>query len=560
MPQAYNHVIAASSENGVRAGTVTDMHRAIHSLPLALAGLLISCTPESDEGGSDPAPDAAAACGADIVLAAGQVRTVAGVIQGAPAGATWSWKGVPFAAPPVGELRYRPPQPPACREGVAQAVAYAPLCPQNVDGMVVGVEDCLHLNVWAPSVAATAARPVMVFIHGGGHQQGGAAQQLDNGKVLLDGERLAARSGAIVVTLNYRLGPLGFLAHPALSAEGPEKSGNYGMLDQIEGLRWVRDNIAEFGGDPSRVMVFGESAGAVSTCRLLASPLAKGLFAAATIESGACVARPLAQAESQGTQVAQAVGCTDAACLRTVSVQALMATVPDLESESVRQTYDGVIDGYALLAPPLEVIAAGNHNHVPVIIGTNTEEQGRAVPLTMTQTQYEAAVAAYAQSLGAPSATQALLANYPTTDYASPRAAMVALQTDIKFGCSARKALRALTAAQDEPVYQYVFAKIPDASGTTARTIGAYHGIELGYVFDLFGSQAGAKDQAVVAALAAAWGGLASGGDPNLGGGLPVMWRPYELAVEAHLRFGDTITAGVRYRIQQCEFLASIAP
>ena len=536
------------------------MTRAIKPACLALAGLLISCNADSGEVDDQPAPDAPVVCGADIVLADRQVRTTGGVVEGAPAGATVSFKGIPFAAPPVGELRYRPPQPPACREGVSPAVTFGAPCPQNLDGVLVGNEDCLTLNVWAPSVATSAVRPVMVFIHGGGHQQGSTSQLLDNGSVLLDGQRLAERSGAVVVTVEYRLGPLGFLAHPALSAEGPEKSGNYGMLDQIESLRWVRDNIAGFGGDATRVMVFGESAGGVSTCRLLASPLAKGLFSSATIESGACVARTLAQAETQGTQVAQTVGCTDAACLRTVSVAALMATVPALESETARQTYDGVIDGYALLAAPLDVIKAGDHNHVPVIIGTNTEEQGRSVPLTMTQTEYETAVAAFAQSSGAPGLTQALLAQYPTSDYPSPRAAMVALLSDTKFNCSARKALRALTAAQDEPVYQYSFAKVPDSSTGAQRTLGAVHGIELIYVFDAFSSTAGIKDKAVITAVASAWGALASGGNPNAGGGLPVTWAPYELTTESHLRFGDTITRGDHYRTEQCEFINTIAP
>ena len=520
----------------------------------------MSCTSDGDPSDGAPLPDAPPACGADVVLATGQVRTTGGVLQGALAGTTTSYKGVPFAAPPVGELRYRPPRPPACREGVSQAVAYGPPCPQHKDGTLIGSEDCLYLNVWAPSAASAFARPVMVFIHGGGHQQGSTSQQLDNGTVLLDGQRLAEHASAVVVTVDYRLGPLGFLAHPALSAEGPEKSGNYGMLDQIESLRWVRDNIASFGGDPTRVMVFGESAGGVSTCRLLASPLAKGLFSSATIESGACVARTLAAAETQGTQVAQTVGCTDAACLRSVSVAALMATVPELEAETARQTYDGVIDGYALLAAPLDVIEAGDHNHVPVIIGTNTEEQGNAVPLMMTQTQYEAAVAAFAQSVGAPGLTSVLLDLYPSTDYASPRAAMVALLSDTKFNCSARKALRALAAAQDEPVYQYSFAKVPDAATAVQKLVGAFHGIELAYVFDAISGIAGAEDKAVIAAVASAWGAMASSGNPNAGGGLPVMWAPYELATEAHLRFGDTITTGDHYRTEQCELIATIAP
>jgi para-nitrobenzyl esterase len=524
-----------------------------------LAIVVLSSVGCGNGGGTSPpdggAPDAVPRCGDGIAPGAGQVQTEGGVVQGAQAGATWSWKGVPFAAPPIGALRWRAPEPPACREGVSDALVFGPACAQvDGSGAMIGSEDCLALNIWAPVTATPAsALPVLVFIHGGGHQQGAASQQLPDGTVQYDGQRFVEHSGAILVTIDYRLGPFGFLAHPALSAETADGSGNYGMLDQIAALRWVRDNIAGFGGDPSRVMAFGESAGAVSVCRLIASPRAAGLFSTAGIESGACVAIPLADAEAHGIEIATEVGCSDAACLRGVTMEALLATVDPLEAARGRQAYDGVIDGTIMPAAPLDVIEAGQHNRVPVIIGSNTDEQGRAVPIPFTQ-DYEEAVAEYAAALGLPGLAPQLVAHYPVDEYETPRDALVAMMTDVKFTCTTRRAVRALAAAQTEPVFRYVFGKIFDEAGTQLQIAGAWHGIELWYIFDMDADVPTTPDGAVVAAVNAAWSGLAATGTPA------IDWPAYDLTSEAHVFFADPISVEYGYRNEQCDWLDSLSP
>ena len=457
---------------------------------------------------------------------------------------------------------FRHPWTLPCWQGVKPATSFGPACLQRTEtGATIGSEDCLTLNVWAPDTAnANAALPVLVFIHGGGHQQGSASQQLPGGSYLYDGQRFVERSSAIVVTIEYRLGPFGFLAHPALTGERPEKSGNYGMLDQIAALRWVKRNIAKFGGNADRILVFGESAGAVSTCRLVASPLATGLFSAAIIESGACVAKPLADAEANGVAVAEAIGCSDAssapACLREASAETLIATVSPLEGESLRQQYDGVIDGHALSDDPIALIESGRHNRVPVIIGTNTEEQGRNAPAAMTEEQYVEAVRAYAASLGAPALANALLAQYPAADYPSPRAAYVALTTDIKFTCPARKALGAFDQGQTEAVYRYVFSHVPDNVLPRVKALGATHGLELTFVFEILPNP-GPGDETVTAALNGYWSRFAASGDPNGEGALP--WAVYDRVTEPHLRLESPLEAGSAYRADQCDFLAGLA-
>jgi para-nitrobenzyl esterase len=528
------------------------------SFVYALVALIALPSCGSDDGAVGPS---GTGCGQTTSGAPGEIATTSGVVQGKIAGGTWSWQGIPYAAAPVGPLRFSAPVEPACWEGIRPTTGFGPACLQKTDGgEVIGSEDCLTLNVWAPETAnGSSALPVLVFIHGGGHQQGSASQQLADGSYMYDGQRFVERSSAILVTVDYRLGPFGFLAHPALTAERPEKSGNYGMLDQILALRWVKNNIARFGGSPDRVLVFGESAGAVSTCRIVASPLAADLFSAAIIESGACVAKPLADAETNGVAVAEAVGCTDPSsaptCLRGVGADTLIATLSPLEGESLRQQYDGVIDGHALSDAPLALIESGQHNHVPLVIGTNTEEQGRNAPLTMTEEQYAEAVRAYAASLGAPALANALLSQYPTAAYSSPRAAYVALTTDIKFTCPARKALRAFDQGQTEPVYRYVFSHVADNVAPRVKALGATHGLELAFIFEILPNP-GPGDEIVTAAFNGYWSRLAASGDPN--GQAALSWPVYDQLTEAHLRFESPLEVASAYRAAQCDFLAGL--
>jgi para-nitrobenzyl esterase len=500
------------------------------------------------------------------IAPSGLVPTTSGLVQGEAAGAVFAFLGVPYAAPPVGDLRWRPPQSAPSWNGVRAATAFAPPCPQiGAGGAVVGAEDCLYLNLWAPAGPPPPARsPVLFFIHGGGNVQGASSEQLADGSFLYDGAALAAGRQAVVITINYRLGPLGFLALPELAAESPHGSaGNYGILDQEAALEWVRANIASFGGDPARVMVFGESAGALDTCMLLASPPAAGLFSSALMESGACVAMSNAGALSFGAQVAGACGCAGAsdvpACLRALGAAAVVAALPQpIDLAGKQGGYQPNVDGWVLPEAPLDAFAAGRHNRVPLVVGANSDETSRAVPL-MTQTQYEQAVlqlAGNSQLLAA-----RILAEYPVGEYGgSPRAAYVALTSDAKFICTARAAARALSAGQDEPVFRYFFTH-PYSNGTIGlKQLGAYHAAELPYVFGNLGiagytPTAGERD--LSGAIQGYWSRLAATGDPNGEGA--VAWPTYDAAADPFLRLDDPVAAGEGVRTRQCDFWDSLA-
>jgi para-nitrobenzyl esterase len=309
---------------------------------------------------------------------------------------------------------------------------------------VAGSEDCLTLNVWAPSGAtASSALPVLFFVHGGGNVSG-SASETRNGVALYDGAALAAQTNAVVVTINYRLGPFGWLAHSAFSAGG--STGNYGTLDQIAALEFVRRNVAGFGGDPARVLLFGESAGAVNVCALMTSPLAKGLFAAALMESGGCTAATSAAASSFADGFASKVGCSGsdiASCLRGLDAATVELAFP--ESADVAGPKQGdfqpVADGVVLTDNPMRVLLAGTHNHVPFVVGSNANETGQAIvaqfPTGMTAAQYQAALLAYTG--GNQTFADAIAAQYPVADYGNdPRAAYIAVTSDTKFICTAR--------------------------------------------------------------------------------------------------------------------------
>src|SRR4051812_36604844 len=290
------------------------------------------------------------------------------------------FRGIPYAAPPVGDLRWKPPQAPARWQGVRAARDLGHNCMQHqpygdIDPFAAGVsEDCLYLNVWTKSLDNRAPRPVMVWIHGGGFFAGFGGEERHNGARL-------AQKGAVVVTLNYRLGPLGFLVHPALAAESPHHAtGNYGLLDQIAALEWVKRNIARFGGDPSRVTIFGESAGGMSVGSLIASPLAKGLFHRAILESGTGVSigiTPRDTARALGLRFAEAVGVrgegADAAAkLRALSPDTLLAASTVASAGGPK--FFPVADGWVLPRPVDSALLSGKANFVPVIAGTNRDE------------------------------------------------------------------------------------------------------------------------------------------------------------------------------------------
>src|SRR3954447_20035432 len=293
------------------------------------------------------------------------VATNNGIVRGLSVDGTYAFRGLPFAAPPTGELRWQPPHPVVSWQGVRDATTYASGCPQAPGIAPPGPlrEDCLYLNVSTPTLHPVSKRPVLVWIHGGGLIQ-------DSGSNY-DGTKLAA-AGAVVVTVNYRLGALGFLAHPALAARPGGPAGNYGLMDQQAALRWVRHNITAFGGDPRNVTIAGQSAGGVSVLDLLVSQHARDLFQRAIVQSGAfaLTQQPLAAAETAGQAFAAQAGCPNqtAGCLRRLPVSALLDKFPGA-------AIPGVIDGRIVTESIGTALAAGHFAHVPIVNGFNHDEE-----------------------------------------------------------------------------------------------------------------------------------------------------------------------------------------
>jgi para-nitrobenzyl esterase len=410
-------------------------------------------------------------------------RTDKGLIKGTRVGDVREFLGVPYAAAPVGDLRWRPPQPAASWHGVRSATQFGAHCAQNAGpfGVASGTEDCLFLNVFQPRFAlpGAPAAPVMVWIHGGALVVGESDDYNPTALV---------QRGVIVVTINYRLGALGFLAHPALASESPQgAAGNYGLMDQQAALQWVQRNIRNFGGNPHNVTIFGESAGGLSVHTQLVSPRAAGLFDKAIVESGAYqLNQPsLTTAEAAGTTFASNTGCADqtAACLRNLPVSTILAKQTGGNSAPT-------VDHFVLTNTVGASIKAGTFNHVPVIEGSNHDEWR----LFVAQTELAVGplapagyIAAIQRTLGVPAAVASgLAAQYPLSNFASPSLALSALGTDAIFACNARKVIDAL--ASQVPTFQYEFADenapqrfLPPVSFPT----GAYHAAEIQYLFTL---------------------------------------------------------------------------
>ena len=460
------------------------------------------------------------------------VTTDDGAVRGVTAGTVDEFLGIPYAAPPTGNLRWRPPQPPAAWRGVRDATQFAPSCPQPTSGNPFAPpgpfsEDCLYLNVYTPGLpggdrdhrlarsADGDGRPVLVWIHGGGLVQEAGRNY--------DGARLAA-GGAVVVTINYRLGALGFLAHPALASRPGGPAGNYGLMDQQAALRWVQDNISRFGGDPDHVAIAGQSAGGLSVLAQLVSTGARGLFQAAIIQSGtfALNQQPLASAEAAGQAFAAQAGCPDqtAACLRNLPVANLVNTpftgIP------------GVVDGKVLTEPIGAALAAGRFAHVPVLNGTNHDEErlfvdalgvtvsgGTFVPIpggTVTPGSYQGDIAAV---LGVSAErAAAIAAEYPPG--ASPDAALSTLVADANFACPALQIDQ--ETAQQVPTFAYEFND-DSAPNPYSPPLGvATHESELPYLFDLPNAPnqtpLNADQQTLAASMRAAWVNFAATGSP----------------------------------------------
>lgn len=468
------------------------------------------------------------------------VKTTAGPVKGVANanGQIRVFKGIPYAAPPTGDARWQAPRPAPAWQGVRDASAFGPACLQgkvfddiNFTDMS---EDCLSLNIWTPAKAATDRLPVMVWIHGGGFQVGGGREARHDGEAF-------ARRGIVLVTINYRVGVFGFLSHPDLTKEsGRQASGNYGLLDQVAALRWVKDNIASFGGQPQNVTIFGESAGSLSVSALMASPLARGLFHKAIGESGAFFTRggggltvaALTASEAQGTTFATGLGATSIAALRAKSGEEILQA-----AMKTRPWFSPNIDGYLLTQDVATTFASGQQAAVPLLAGWNADEIRSSVTLAKPKPTVQSFIDDTKKRYG--DAADAILKAYPAANDAEAIESAAALASDGFIGYATWKWIETHARTGRSPVYRYSFdRKIPLPPNTmingvavTARDIGARHAGEIEYVFGALKLSLPTVawepvDQQISETMTSYWANFARSGDPN-GKGLPA-WTRYD--------------------------------
>lgn len=481
------------------------------------------------------------------------VKTDLGLVEGQVIadGKVHAWLGIPFAAPPTGARRWQPPQPAEPWTGVRKADAFGPRCLQNpvFSDMIFRDrqdEDCLYLNVWAPADAAGKKLPVMFWIHGGGFQAGSASEPRQDGTKL-------AQKGVVVVSANHRLGVFGFFAHPRLTAESETKtSGNYGLLDMIAALQWVRRNIAAFGGDPDAVTIFGESAGSFAVSALMAAPPARGLFHRAIGESGAYFQlpggplglKPLADAEADGVAFAKEAGADSLAALRAMPGEALLQT-------AARRWFSPIVDGHVLPDTVEAIYAAGKQAQVPLLAGWNADESRAAIVFAKEPVTAETFTAQARARFGDRAAD--LLKVYPASNDAEALESAAALAGDLFIGYSTWKWIEVHRATGNAPVYRYSFdRKIPvppdltiNGKPATADDIGARHAGEIEYVFGQLDSVPKVTwtdaDRRLSDQMMTYWSNFAKTGDPN-GSGLP-QWPAYDSSAPSVLHLDVEVAA-----------------
>lgn len=476
------------------------------------------------------------------VLAAtnGPVRIEPGLLEGVPGEdpLVRVFKGIPFGAPPVGALRWKAPQPVAPWTGVRKADQFGPSCSQPTRSGISALlptaprltppsEDCLYLNVWATASSPDAKLPVMLYFPGGGFTTGGGSG------LVFDGEALA-KKGVVLVTTNYRLGVFGFFAHPDLTREsGHNASGNYGLMDQLEALRWVRKNIAAFGGDPQLVTIFGQSAGSASVLFHMASPLSTGLFHRAIGESSGInpirpPPMPLAAAEQAGVTLAKSLGARSVADLRAKSAADLMAASPSGSGP--------IIDGWVLREQLADALRKHPHRDVPVLLGSNSEESNVLLRPLPAATHIERSKAVYGPLF------DAYLSLYPAgSDEQAKTSQATAFDDQYAWGMWKWASLHADSPAST--AYLYYFTRQPPAD---APIPGAAHDAELYYVFhnlQLFKQSWADWDRQLEEIMSSYWVNFAKTGDPN-GAGRP-QWPAYTAQQRDRVMvFGDTVAVG----------------
>jgi para-nitrobenzyl esterase len=497
-----------------------------------------------------------------------EVAVEQGIVVGTLTGETRAFRGIPYAAPPTGDNRFRPPQPAAPWTDKLDGSAFGPKCPQfksSLGGIPpkyddTTSEDCLTLNVWAPTTI-TSPRPVLVWVHGGGFTLGSGRENV------YEGTNLSAAGDAVVVTLNYRLGPLGFAAHEALSAEDPARpaSGNYGLLDQRAALAWVQKNIAAFGGDPNNVTLFGESAGAISTCAHLVSPGSAGLFHRAIAQSGMCAVLPTTEkagAEAQGKALSDALGCTgDAtairACLRSKTPEELVSALPlrpfVIFGEGVGWSPN--VDGVVLLDQPKALMAAKKGAKVPLLVGSNGDEGTLFVKALGAHFEDAASLESTLAQAFSPALAKSFAERYTFAEAKDFDEVAIQIIGDA-FVCDARR-IATLHETAGNPTWLYHFTR---AFKMAIPGLGAFHSAELPFVFQnaMFFTELSDEELPLSNAMQGYWTRFAAAGDPNGSGA--TAWSKYAPAADEHLELDLTIQAGSGLRKATCDWMDGVTP
>ena len=459
------------------------------------------------------------------------------------------YKGIPYAVPPVGNLRWRTPQPVTPWDGIRPALAYGPAAlqqPSPLGGVKEHIwrsEDCLYLNIWTPATASDENLPVMVWIHGGGFGIGAGSSPEYIGTPL-------AEKGVVLVTINYRINFLGSFGHPLLTEESEHNaSGNYGLMDQIAALKWVRDNIGRFGGNPDNVTIFGESAGSRSVTLLTASPLAKGLFHRGICQSGAVrdVSQSLEDREKEGMQLADKLGAKTLDALRALTYDQMVAAGPF--------NANPMVDGWIIPEDPADIYRQGKQNDVSLIIGTNKDEM---TLFQMVNPTAKNTVDTFRQWISKRYGDQAdtIYELYkPNSDEDVPES-MNRHATDCEMILPARRQVQWME-QMTSGSYLYHFTRIPPTK--TGEMLGAHHGGEIPYIFNRIGpkwGQATEIDMALSQAFMTYWTQFAKTGNPNVEG-LP-EWPTYAQETDIHMEFGTEIKTGQHLRKKFLDKLESL--
>ena len=497
-----------------------------------------------------------------ILVELGQARTAQGTVQGEFDGELVVFRGIRYAMPPVGDRRFKPPATPGTFTGVVETTSFGENCIQPQGGSTTGSEDCLFMNIWTHR--DDGSRPVMVYMHPG------AANGVGGSMSSIDGADLAADNDVVVVNFNRRIGPLGYLAIDELIAENPRlTAGNYGLLDVVAAFEWITANIAEFGGDPNRIMLFGTSAGANVTCLLLAAPDMANLVNSVAMQSGASCGTPrtlvlndmspfdstFPSAVESHREFLNLTGCDGAAdvlaCLRALPAEDLVVAGMDHSNMAGQDLYVPLIDGVIVESDPMLAVAAQTIGDVPLIIGVGDNETADLFPnlnLQDDQAYRDRLAAIFADPID-----DQIYDIYPTANYGSPNEAFLAMIQDLVFSCPAERL--ALNASSGVPAYIYEITRGFDTGGQAGK--GAYHAIDIPLMFgtfDVYGVTPDAQSLVISDAMRRAWRSVAA--DPT---GIPVLaedgsetWPAFDETSLSYTEFGDVITGQTSHRDGRC--------